>query len=354
MKKILRIEQSPLTFLPDYANELSILLQFEAGYEWYLQNYFLTMHEYSEETNSLASEFVNLDIVKFAQRYHIEPQNIHSPGIQTYTLPRKFVLDFFDIIDLIKYFITNSMYLKIYVKREYIRKHNMTSTHQMFVYGFDDEKQTVNVADYFSGTKYEYTECSYEEIRIAFKNAEDYLMLDDGICYENENYSLVVAFKYNDHFEYVFSLEKLVHDIDFYIKERDFTLNYRPKIHNTKDESYSYVTGNEIYTILEKYILTRIDKSEWIDKRQILFLKDHKLALKDKILYLERKGLVETTLHEEIDFLINSSSLLSNWIMKYNMTRGKKTADGSFVKDKLYEMCEREKNMLLKIKDRIK
>ena len=223
--KVLPITNPVITVYPGYANTLSIILQYDSGYNWFLQKYFHLMCAYSEKTNSIASEFMSLGTIKFAQRYHAQPNNILCPAIKSYTIPAELIKDMnCDVINLVKYFINKGMYLHLYVERKNLPNHNneRSHTHQIFVYGFNDVLEQVYLSDYFSGGAYQNKTCSYEEFRLAFENASEGALLDDGICYEYEYHDAFTAIKPNSDFTYEFDLDQFKEDILFYLHKKEY------------------------------------------------------------------------------------------------------------------------------------
>lgn len=150
-KAILPVEYPWITTYPLFANPLSILLQYQNTYH-YLYSSFIQI--ICCKKNGAISFF------DFNYKY--------CPFINVQKINRSIIRDFSDYLTALKYFLSKGYYLYFLINPKYIEAYRMSedSFHDIFVYGFNDEERTFNIADNFTG-KYSFRVCSYVELERA-------------------------------------------------------------------------------------------------------------------------------------------------------------------------------------------
>jgi len=252
---------------------------------------------------------------------HAQPENILSPGIKSVSFPREYIMDYnINIIDLIKYFINNNHYAFMYVSREHISLHKWSNfTHEMFIYGYDDNNSKLFISDFFDGNAYSEEQCGYDEFTNAFAHASKGLYIRDG-CFDDLLSSEKVNFiAYDTSFTYTFSTEKFAEDILFYLNKEKYELNYTPHILHA-ERKCEIVWGNKYYEVLDKYYYMQINFGS-VDLRKACFVRDHKKSLAYKINYLLDKDLLsDIALMETAKELVALSEQLVNILIKFNIS----------------------------------
>lgn len=155
--------------------------------------------------SSMWSQFKDLDVVYFSRAY------VEKNVDQVFNLFRHLIFEGYCILSYI-----NKYYISAY-KRVYNRHH---VTHEIMIYGYDDDTQLFDCQDYFSGI-YKQSKVSAEELLQAIKN------------YDETNYSDysigIVAIKKREPCQNISSpyilRSKLIEEIenDFYSSEYMFT-----------------------------------------------------------------------------------------------------------------------------------
>ena len=322
-KKVLTLADPVIDSHPGYAATQSILMQHQSGREWFLQNYFDIFSLYDEPTNALLSRFCPFEQLRFSAVLHGQPENIFCPPIKVYSLPRYAVNENkYSIIELVRYFIDKGACLFLYVERLHLMAHNQKTphTHEIFVYGYDDDEERFYIADYFRGSRYSRTTCSYDEFLNSYLYSSDGRSEDRGAFYIFWQADKINILHYDDSFRYNFSTEKLKERIPYYLNYKKYDLNYRPIIHDIKKDTYVMRWGNETLKCLGKYIITVMEKSEYVDTRQTAMQVDHVRVLIEMLLFLQEKlTAVDEIFISEAKDIQNRLSKIQNITIKYNI-----------------------------------
>ncbi|MGI6664622.1 MAG: hypothetical protein ACOX3W_04315 [Christensenellaceae bacterium] len=322
--KLLKIVEPIVTVYATYANVNSIVRQYEAGNQWFLQKYFHQLYIYAPKNNVLAVEFVNLEKTKFAHKYHTKFFNIHCPALKVFSIPSYTVSENnIDIIEVIKFFIEHDSYVQLYVNRNYLSNHiDGHESHSAFIYGYDDKKEIVYASDFFMGNAYQINgSFQYNELRKAFLNAKIEYIQDEGIYAEYDRHDEICIIQYNPYFSHEFSVSQFAEDIMYYLNYKKLALNYKPIFKEMKkDEQFVFGYGVEGYELFQKNVKTAIQEKMPIDYRPICNLRDHKTVLKMKIEYLTTKEILVSNeyMSNAVDIATDANILL-NLILKYNM-----------------------------------
>ncbi len=350
--KILGLADPIVTVYASYANVNSIVRQYEAGNHWFLQKYFHQFYIYDEQTNVLAVEYANLDKIKFAHKYHTRYYSIHCPALKVFSIPKYAILENkIDIIELIKYFVNKGAYIQIYVNRSYLSNHiDGHESHSTFIYGYDDEKQVVYASDFFMSGAYKMVGTfPYKELRLAFENAEVEYLQDEGIYYEHDKHDEVCILVYNEHFKYVFGIEKFTEDIRYYLHYKEYVLNYTPIFKEMKEDAHTFGWDFEGYDLYKKYIRRTFREGTTLDYRPFCNLRDQKLVSERKVKYLLETGrLKDAEFLTEAQKLAKLSNILLNLVLKYNfyMKRNREDPTKNEIEKYVSRLAQTEKSLL--------
>lgn len=220
------------------------------------------------------------------------------------------------IIEFVIECINRNRYVYLFVVKNYIKcyeteKENV-SIHDVFVYGYDEERKILYIADFFKNGKYQLEECSFQEFIDAYqafkKGYRDGL---NGVC------TIEVVEK---EIEYNLSPQMIKLSLQDYLKGIYPHSRYRFYYKNLWD----YEFGIDIYTTLIKHC-ERIKNGleEKMDFRMFELIYEQKKLMVDRILYLkENKCLKE---HDDIvnEFKEISIALLKsrNRYIKYMLVK---------------------------------
>ncbi|WMJ86430.1 carbohydrate-binding protein [Anaerocolumna sp. MB42-C2] len=305
--KILPMKYPEITSYPHHANLLSILSYNEDKMSWFY-NYYFQLAIYKEGDNRL----------DFNIGYSINQFIKNCPYITHHGLSREFInkkcLSFSDfIIDSVNlgyyvYFVVDKFYIPAYGMNYHVQ-------HDMLVYGYNTEKQTANIADFFKGGKYNYTECSFSEMEEAYFAGNDLDWLD-GVILLKENSN-----------GFIFNIDLLKNYITDYLNS--YNSNNRTVIINNSLTDDKYAFGLSIYDILEKHI--KKTSQGIFDIRPYHVLWDHKKYILLLIKYLFKNGMLKNADYFNKCFTLieHKALMLRNLMLKY------KISGNSLIIDKL-------------------
>lgn len=316
MKLIVSTEVPPITSYPAIANILSLLwTRKENVIPWFSDHFIqLMIRPYNEY--SKADFYDHADVDNYYSTLFGCPgldwmrNNVVTAGFDRfskyveYQIKQGFCLE--PCLD--RYYFEFS---KSYQKEHFI--------HSTFVYGFDDIKQQIYIADFFEGGKYEKRIISYSEIDESIRGNNGIINLyrcaDDEYTF---NYNMMKLYL-ND---YINSRDSL-HKFEFSSSKRNqnalFGIAY-----------YDYIVDNECSAI------------DFIDVRPFHILTDHKKMMKIRLDYLSKINILnEEAAHElslENDKLLNETNILKNLVIKYNITKKNKILEN--IKNKCLDLKE--------------
>lgn len=179
MKMILPLADPLIKVYPMFANPLSIVLNSERAYGWFLNN------------------FIQICINKKALNFY-DFNYKACPFLKRQTIDISFIRKKLDILDLLCSAIEHGEYIYLLVNVKYIDVYldKNDRLHDLFVYGADIEKQIFYIQDYFDGN---FTQacCSFQELIAAVNHVNteyDNLPFDDHIDLLSLNDEKEIAF----------------------------------------------------------------------------------------------------------------------------------------------------------------
>ena len=145
------------------------------------------------------------------------------------SIPKDIAFLYQDFIELVKSCINNNKYIMLNTDVFYISQYSYYQTyhtpHVLFIYGYDDDKNSFYCADYFDFTHYTHKECTYEEVRHSYSNAAPTYDFVPGMLLINSNNNL----KTRDNTEPVFNvnINKIYTDLETTLNATNLkTTNY--------------------------------------------------------------------------------------------------------------------------------
>ncbi|HEX3047043.1 MAG TPA: hypothetical protein VHY08_19975 [Bacillota bacterium] len=270
-KKILPVNYPIITSYPAHANILSCVSQYENSIQWFY-NHYLQLLAY----------------VDFSRGYYVDfcapiPWRscpwIHAQRITRELIGKKWetITDFIiDCIDL-------DCYVYLYLDQFYIaaaapyQKYHLA--HDTFIFGYDLQNQTFDVADFYKYSKYCYTKATFSQIGAAYQTLD--------LSNIPDNLQGIVLLKPVPYAEYQFDIQVMAELLQDYLLARksskSYTDGYRLDI-GAKNDRYYY--GMDIYRLLPKHLEYYLNGQGPLDIRAFHVILDHKTLMLARIKYL--------------------------------------------------------------------
>lgn len=332
--KILPMKYPLITSYPHHANLLSILSHNEDYLTWFYSHYF-----------QLAISISNDNRLDFNIGYSGIPFIKNCPYIIYHGLSREFISNkwnsFSDfIIDSINcgyylYFMVDKFYISAY-EDQYLRKHR---PHDILVYGYDTQFQSVNVADFFKNGKYLYGKCSFSNIEEGFLACNNFDWINGVTLLKERIESGLVDIRL------VKDDVRLLKDyIDDYLKSNNS--NHRTVLINNWLTDNNYVFGMQVYDVIEKHIQRISSNKDFFDIRLYHVLCDHKKYILLLIKYLFDEGLLNKAdyFYKAFNLIKGKTLVLRNLMIKYKISGSKKIIDKAI--NILKDIAQNEKQHL--------
>ncbi len=161
--------------------------------------------------------------------------------------------------------------------------------HELFIFGYDKEKQEFNVGDFTFGEHYSYSTVSFEDVRRGYEiitASEDHMFKDD---YKGHR-GLYVIQKNMAKQYYSLDVTYIKDTICEYLEAKD-TKNHFRMMRNRFDDT---VFGVDVYDAVLKQTAKQLSAEEPdFDIRPLHVLYDHKVMMNERIKYLMSKGYME-------------------------------------------------------------
>lgn len=305
-KKSLPVLYPPITSWTWHANVLSILSNYERTLPWVYSNYI----QLWTRLNRHEEIFTDFNFCNFP------PED--CPWIYLQTLKRETISKMTsDIIEFIKRAIDLDNYIYGVVDESQLihrDKSEKKYPHELFVFGYNDQDETFDVADFTFKGKYSFEKVTYSDFRRAYYNIErneDYLLRGKG--------GIQLLSFYSDAF-YCFDTILVKESLEDYLYARNSQYKYR-SLHNPDE----YVFGIDIYDTLIIYLNSFFSRNETIDLKPFHVMFDHKVLMVNRLKFMQ----VEAFLCSELSILDNyikikeASLIVRNGIIKYNITKEK-------------------------------
>ncbi len=261
----------------------------------------------------------------------------HCPSISFRTLPKYIITKGFsgDIKKLIIEAINENEYVFLYVDRFYIKaaqwfyqKQHMY--HEVFIYGYDLEKDIVYLADNLQNGKFVFAECSFCEIEQSYNSIDSRydFMTDVGVLSVNPEVKSYI------------NIKQIADGLERYLESKDtFDVRYEQPCE----------FGLQVAEVIRNKLL--LCSNGDVDLRPFHLLYEHKLLMKQRVEYLSEYGyLMEGSVNtSDFETLASEFFLLRNIVMKYNLLKNRQMLNDVIVK--LDDLCLREKILLRSLQD---
>ena len=222
-----------------------------------------------------------------------------SPFINTFSVPMYLIND---IITFIESSIQNNMYLFFLVDRYYLSGYTEYCTknqiHEIFVYGYDSEKQLLYTSDNSNSFKYANKLISYSNMFEAYSAVESNFMNLSQICTCNPP---------------LIDIDKIKSSVSDYINSK---INYDDIRYSNKN-----AYGISVYT---KYIdILKLSGSLLNDFIPLHLFWEHKILMHKRIEYLINHGYLscQNSLLDEYSTIAQKFLFLRNLLIRYSIRR---------------------------------
>lgn len=237
------------------------------------------------------------------------------PLIDAQRMNKKYVEDFGGIINFLIDAIQNGYYAYFVINKRCIPLYNSINDkpHDIFVYGYNQDKRIFYVADNFKNGKYSFEVCSFNELAEAYYNIseedESYLTFDrciDLLSYKSDPSNPV----YFDPIIFKQSLEDYLNSRNVHQK---YPLN--SFIHDRGKHTFGISTYSVLSDHIEQFHLNQ-------DIRPFHVFMEHKNIMLQRMIYLNDNDLI-TRKYEEIFTKINSvlhnTRIIRKNLIKYSI-----------------------------------
>lgn len=204
-------------------------------------------------------------------------------------------------------------YLYIVVKTSYIKAYNKSGfepgySHNLLVYGFDDDEKLFYIADHFEHGVYSASTCSFTEMENSLAAFEE----------DNPHYfNTICAFRLKD-VAYQFEMEPVKRRLQYHLMSTNLFDEHLKFIPDEKFDggenniygynTYSYRKDNYIFGIkVYDYLISELEQHKELSPRPFCLLQDHKTLMSERVIFLN-------TLHKIRNFneIINQSDMLKS------------------------------------------
>lgn len=223
------------------------------------------------------------------------------------------------ILEFFKEAMVKGYYIYLPVATKFIPCYDREGVYDLFLFGFDDEKEEFYITDYFS-TKYSDAVCSFEQLEKAcFLSEEDYWYQGFRGCIELVSY---VSEK-----RATFEKWRVKASIEDYLNASASRQWYTGDVMWTKEEARKRSFGIACYQTLFHHIDLAKERGEFFEgARQAFYLMyEHKTTMKLRINYMEKQNhKILSRICSSYEELINDTKRLYLLQLKYNITKEKK------------------------------
>lgn len=282
--KIMPMKYPILACYPLHANLLSVISNYECSQNW-IYNYYIQLvcpRDYFERGMRL--DFYSTLLWKscpyvYYQRISRELISYKWKSIIEFTM---------DSIDLgyYVYFNVDTFFISNYTNHGINHR-----IHDIFIYGYDFNKNLFNVADNFKKGKYSYESATFSDILEGYNNIDLTSRVDwmDGVE--------LISFRKKDNYfderihEYKFDVTLAKNFICDYLYSRNTLKRYNmPSEQWRSGDDWAY--GFEIYDLIQNYIEDFANEKVAYDIRPLHVLWEHKKLMSLRIKYLEANSLI--------------------------------------------------------------
>ena len=293
--KILPVNHIPhVTVYKNYSFPLCIMNADSSTVGW-MFNHFTNFYITRDENDYIWFDFLEPD--NFYSDYLIY-NHIDIDNIQKY-----------DIIDLIKSTINNSEYVTLFMDEHYLTKGKESALTEFFLYGFNDETETIYSVGFDEKNYFRKLEYSYEDIRKAYGSFINNLDSFGKLPVWMKWYTFTQITRKND-YKPIINVKNIVSEIKKYANSDKQTEKLRAEV--VEERGNTAIFGFDCHKEILKSLYALLDGKFQTDFRHIHLLYEHKKMMLNKMEYI----------YNQLN--IDASSLCSRYndiIKKYEKAR---------------------------------
>ncbi|QWU13708.1 hypothetical protein SAMN04487895_103397 [Paenibacillus sophorae] len=322
-------------------------MQYPIITSWQWQaNSFAVLGNYPETEPWIMNHFIQLQLtsnpgwISSYVDFHRTPTFEFCPWLFHQHLKRETVRFFNE--DICSFFVDcinlNNYIYGVFDQAYFIQGHDRLP-HDLFIYGYDLERQVFHAADFTFTGKYSFAEVPFEQLEKAYhaiEGDEDWLFSGKG------GLSLI---SFNDSLGYDFNLSNLAEQMEGFLTGHNCFEKSREMTHRTNPCVY----GLAVYDKLIENLIKIQDKEQGADYRPFHVLCDHKALMLRRIPFLERHGYLKpgTGVLERYQSLENDALLCRNLLIKYMVTEQSSIIDKIITKIRKIRNEEEEQIKIL-------
>ncbi len=283
--------------------------------------------------------FSNFIQIRYAHWWHMYAFDNHHlflsncPAIEYYIIPQSIIISKWNksLKELIIDVVNSDFYLFLYTDYYYIPASEsflkIHGEHEIFIFGYDLERDLVFVADNLQNGKFIKTQCTFDE-------------LEKGYWAVKGNYSFQTDVRFLKTKKNVicnFDLEQVIIELDNYLQSK--------RTIDLLDEQKCDFGFDAVERILETLNNTS-GVENYIDIRPFHLLYEHKLLMDMRIKYMVGNGYLLNNNELVMDFTLLKKKylIIRNNVLKYNVRHDPKIL--SYIVNNLHENIKIEKNLI--------
>jgi hypothetical protein len=332
--KILPISNPTITTATGYADALAILQSYDLSLDWVYSHYvqlFVLQNMPADTTKDFwpllghtESFFVDFDIRRIGNTLNdgIFSDREKCPFLNTFEIPSE-MIEYYahSYVKFMKKCIDIDLYIYAIVDVSNISLYKNGTTHPILIYGYDDKQKVFYFGDFLGDRAYHFDKCAYSDIECAFSNVKDakkqIVKSVNAIRFvRNGSFTLDIS--------YIRDMVKqyLSPDSEQQKKFSDYATSYYTVL-NWKARAY---LGVNFYSFLVEFMQIQTAMGMYpFDIIPFHALYDHKKMMYERILFLQKKGYLNTK-NEELstayfDKVLHQSLIVRNLVLKFNTKR---------------------------------
>lgn len=281
----------------------------------------LNLHKNENVANWVISNFINpcIDIMlpdhDFENYYVVYEEFFRQelwyscPFISSSSLKKELLQEQYkkDFSSFVRYAVDRGYYVYVDINRHFIKNYNCKENfvHNILVYGYDPDKQVINIADYFKNNQFSREICSFKELNDAFKEMK--------LVKASEFFEEINLFKFKGENNYNFNIAEVYNKLlDFFNGTNLIDKYYFSYF------AYEYRNTNNLYFGLNYYDALKIILKEGkeLSPKTLQLLVVHKNIMNERLLKLKNIGIASDELINENNNILNDTIIIRNILVK--------------------------------------
>ena len=352
-QKILDLAKPILRTWSSESNLESIALLQEDAMEWMFDNYINLMGSWNYQRKSSQLVFIprNFPItVDVTLSVWARCPFINSFFVSHNYIRRKYK----NILEYIMYAIEEGYYVFLNMNQENLSTRMGAKIHRTFIYGFDENKRILYVADHYNHRKYALAELGFDEFLKAYEftywdnNGDNLIQSDKLLIRETQMFTIAKQRP----FKYEFNLEWVKMQLKDYLNAT-YTLHCVAALGEV--EGVKRYWGISSYNLAVDHLdeLIKNEKECSKDWKTFTLICDHKKLLKLRMEFFRDRGICSISDEEmdKYDMLYRTSEIVLKLFLKYRVSGNVKPLKK--MQDMLMEMKEVEYELLSELQKKL-